>query len=194
MNYDDDVYDTFNERLSNMVIYDIADDTIDDRSNGSNGSNDSNDSNGSNDKRLFSENYLHELPADIQMDIMVLSQKTYRNIVIKCVKHILNFDRSVISKKLNRHMRKFVFTIRDIEYINNKNKKVIERYRCDISKYVDKLQNSLVSHINKFIKHYSINYIRNILCIDDLEEYGSYEKELYTTIILKSYILNFIEI
>jgi len=186
MDYDDDVYDTFNERLSNMMIYDIADDISDDISDDK-----SNESNG---KRLFSQNYLHELPHDIQLDIMVLSQKTYCKIVIKCEKHILNFDKSVISKKLNRHMCKFVFTIRDVEYINNRNKKVIERYRGVISNYVEKLQNSLVSHINKFIKHYSINYIRDILYIDDLEEYGSYEKELYTNIILKSYVLKFIEI
>jgi len=91
-------------------------------------------------------------------------------------------------------MCKFVFTIRDVEYINNRNKKVIERYRGVISNYVEKLQNSLVSHINKFIKHYSINYIRDILCIDYLEDYGSYEKELYTNIILKSYVLKFVEI
>jgi hypothetical protein len=189
MDYDDDVYDTFNERLSNMMIYDITDDITDDIADDK-----SNGSNGSNGKRLFSQNYLHELPHDIQLDIMVLSQKTYCKIVIKCEKHILNFDKSVISKKLNRHMCKFVFTIRDVEYINNRNKKVIERYRGVISNYVEKLQNSLVSHINKFIKHYSINYIRDILYIDDLEEYGSYEKELYTNIILKSYVLKFIEI
>lgn len=192
MDYDDDVYDTFNERLSNMMIYDIAYDIADDTSKGSNGSN---------GKRLFSQNYLHELPHDIQLDIMVLSQKTYCKIVIKCEKHILNFDKSVISKKLNRHMRKFVFTIRDVEYIihdvdyiYNKNKKIMERYRGVISNYIKKLNNSLLSHINKFIKHYSINYIRDILCIDDIEEYGSYERELYTNIIFKSYILDFNEI
>ena len=182
MDYEHDVYDTFNERLSNLMIYDIEDDT-------------SNENNCNDDvKRLFSENYLHELPHDIQLDIMVLSKKTYCKILIKCEKHILNFDKSVISKKLNRHMYKFVFMIHDVESINNKNKKIIELYRGVISNYVEKLHNSLVSHINKFIKHYSINYIRDILCIDDLEEYGSYEKELYTNIILKSYALKFHEI
>ena len=186
MDYDDDVNDTFNERLSNMMIYDISDDISDDIADDV--------SNGSNDKRLFSENYLHELPVDIQLDIIVLSQKTYCKIEIRCEKHIIQFNKSVISKKLNRHMKKFVFTIRNVEYINNRNRRVIDRYRSVISNYVDKLQNSLISHIHKFIKHYSINYIRNILCIDDMEDYGSYEKELYTKTILKSYVLKFVEI
>ena len=143
--------------------------------------------------RLFSENYLHELPKEIQMCIMDLSKKVYCNIEIRCSKHILHYDKSIISKKLNRKMRKFVYTIYNVEYIDNPNtyKHVVHLYRDILCNYTNKIEFAIQSHINNCIKYHPINYIRDIFLLDDGDNISGYEKYIYEAMIKRSYTFVF---
>ena len=159
--------------------------------------------------QIFYENYLHELPNEIQMHIIDLSKKNYCDLKIICKKHNIFFDKSIISKKLNKYIIcKFVYTIKNIEYVENPDEDLIgyTNMISNICNYKDMIIDSLKSHIKKFIKYYPQKYIRKILYNYDiydaeelykrdylnsydtaLEEYGCYEKALYTEILLKSY-------
>lgn len=139
--------------------------------------------------RLFYENYLHELPKEIQTNIMDLSKKVYCNIEIRCAKHILYYDKSIISIKLNRKLLKFVYTIYNVEYIDNTNanNRVDHLYSNILCNYRDKINFAIQSHINKCIKYHPINYIRDILLLDDSDNVCGYEKDIYEAMIKRSY-------
>lgn len=122
---------------------------------------------------------------------------------------------------MNRHMRKFAYMIKNIDYVDNSNENIDGLYHNVSSEtvddvlynYTEKINTAMKSHIKNFIKNYPVNYIRNILFTDDenisnkaeefytrdypnscktaLIEYGCYEKALYTEIVFKSYILVF---
>jgi hypothetical protein len=90
-------------------------------------------------------------------------------------------------------MRKFVYTIYNVEYIDNPNtyKHVVHLYRDILCNYTNKIEFAIQSHINNCIKYHPINYIRDIFLLDDGDNVSGYEKYIYEAMIKRSYTFVF---
>jgi len=143
---------------------------------------------------MFEENYLHDIPKDIQEMIMDISKRRYCDIYISFWNNYINTRDSFISKRMNRNILKYSQTIKNVEidsvqYVN------IESYALAILK----------SHITRLVSNLKKAVIRKILYDNDIydakityeKNYASeaseasaiddYEKELLIEIIYYNY-------
>ena len=65
---------------------------------------------------IFSENYLHELPEEIQKDIIKLSKKRKCNIVYNFYNEEICLINHLIATDINDKILNFTYTLKDIEY------------------------------------------------------------------------------
>ena len=106
---------------------------------------------------MFEENYLHDIPRDIQEMIMDISKRRYCDIYISYWNNYSNMKDSFISKRMNRKILKYSQTIKNVEidsgqYLN------IESYALA----------TLKSHITKLVSNLKKAAIRKILYDNDI--------------------------
>jgi hypothetical protein len=115
---------------------------------------------------MFKENYLHDIPKDIQEMIMDISKRRYCDIYISFWNNYINTRDSFISKRMNRNILKYSQTIKNVEidsvqYVN------IESYALAILK----------SHITRLVSNLKKAAIRKILYDNDIYDAKiTYEK------------------
>jgi hypothetical protein len=115
---------------------------------------------------MFEENYLHDIPKDIQEMIMDISKRRYCDIYISFWNNYINTRDSFISKRMNRNILKYSQTIKNVEidsvqYVN------IESYALAILK----------SHITRLVSNLKKAAIRKILYDNDIYDAKiTYEK------------------
>jgi hypothetical protein len=115
---------------------------------------------------MFEENYLHDIPTDIQEMIMDISKRRYCDIYISFWNNYINTRDSFISKRMNRNILKYSQTIKNVEidsvqYVN------IESYALAILK----------SHITRLVSNLKKAAIRKILYDNDIYDAKiTYEK------------------
>jgi hypothetical protein len=140
---------------------------------------------------VFTDNYLHEMPYDIQLLIVEYSKCKYHNICVNVATNsTLNKRRMYVSKRMHKKIMNLKYCYKNVE-INSL--EFIDRYKTAFF--------SLKNHIRDIISNLKIEQIRDILsynCILDANYvykmiYGDriniidYERELLLEIILNMY-------
>jgi hypothetical protein len=140
---------------------------------------------------MFEENYLHDIPRDIQEMIMDISKRRYCDIYISFWNNYSNTKDSFISKRMNRNILKYSQTIKNVE-IDSEQYTNIESYALTILK----------SHITRLVSNLKKAAIIKILYDNDIydakitykKKYASdtgiiddYEKALLIEIIYNNY-------
>jgi dGTP triphosphohydrolase len=140
---------------------------------------------------MFEENYLHDIPRDIQEMIMDISKRRYCDIYISFWNNYSNTKDSFISKRMNRNILKYSQTIKNVEIDS-------EQY-LNIESYASA---TLKSHITQLVSNLKKAAIRKILYDNDIydakitykKKYASdtgiiddYEKALLIEIIYYNY-------
>ena len=111
---------------------------------------------------IFSENYLHELPEEIQKDIIKLSKKRKCNIVYNFFNEEICLINHLIATDINDKILNFRYTLKDIEYdVQDENYKYF--YDKYLRIYYFKVLDALQEYINEIVSNYSIDIIRNIM-------------------------------
>jgi hypothetical protein len=108
-------------------------------------------------KEMFKENYLHDIPRDIQEMIMDISKRRYCYIYISYWTNYSNAKNSFISKRMNRAILKYSETIKNVE-IDSQQYVNIESYALSILK----------SHITRLVSNLKKTAIRKILYDNDI--------------------------
>jgi len=109
---------------------------------------------------IFTDNYLHELPEEIQKDIIKLSKKRKCNIVYNFYNEEICFINHLIDTDINDKILNFIFILKDIEYdVEDENYKYF--YDKYLRIYHFKVLDALQEYINEIISNYSIDIIRN---------------------------------
>ena len=117
-------------------------------------------------KIMFEENYLHDIPRDIQEMIMDISKRRYCDIYISFWNNYSNTKDSFISKRMNRNILKYSQTIKNVE-IDSEQFVNIESYASAILK----------SHITRLVSNLKKPAIRKILYDNDIYDAKiTYEK------------------
>ena len=140
---------------------------------------------------MFEENYLHDIPRDIQEMIMDISKRRYCDIYISFWNNYSNTKDSFISKRMNRNILKYSQTIKNVE-IDSEQYLNIESYaltilKSHITRLVSNLKKAAIIKIlydNDIYDAkitYKKKYSRNTGIIDD------YEKALLIEIIYNNY-------
>ena len=140
---------------------------------------------------MFEENYLHDIPRDIQEMIMDISKRRYCDIYISYWNNYSNTKDSFISKRMNRNILKYSQTIKNVE-IDSEQYLNIESYasatlKSHITQLVSNLKKAAIRKIlydNDIYDAkitYKKKYARNTGIIDD------YEKALLIEIIYNNY-------
>jgi hypothetical protein len=140
---------------------------------------------------MFEENYLHDIPRDIQEMIMDISKRRYCDIYISFWNNYSNTKDSFISKRMNRNILKYSQTIKNVE-IDSEQYTNIESYaltilKSHITRLVSNLKKAAIIKIlydNDIYDAkitYKKKYARNTGIIDD------YEKALLIEIIYNNY-------
>lgn len=101
---------------------------------------------------MFEENYLHDIPRDIQEMIMDISKRRYCDIYISYWNNYSNTKDSFISKRMNRNILKYSQTIKNVEIDSGKYLN-IESYALA----------TLKSHITRLVSNLKKAAIRKIL-------------------------------
>ena len=115
---------------------------------------------------MFEENYLHDIPRDIQEMIMDISKRRYCDIYISFWNNYSNTRDSFISKRMNRNILKYSQTIKNVE-IDSEQFVNIESYASAILK----------SHITRLVSNLKKPAIRKILYDNDIYDAKiTYEK------------------
>jgi hypothetical protein len=115
---------------------------------------------------MFEENYLHDIPRDIQEMIMDISKRRYCDIYISFWNNYSNTRDSFISKRMNRNILKYSQTIKNVE-IDSEQFVNIESYSLAILK----------SHITRLVSNLKKPAIRKILYDNDIYDAKiTYEK------------------
>jgi len=115
---------------------------------------------------MFEENYLHDIPRDIQEMIMDISKRRYCDIYISFWNNYSNTRDSFISKRMNRNILKYSQTIKNVE-IDSEQCVNIEIYSLAILK----------SHITRLVSNLKKPAIRKILYDNDIYDAKiTYEK------------------
>ncbi len=140
---------------------------------------------------VFTDNYLHEMPNDIQLLIVEYSKCKYHNIYVNVATNsTLNKRKMYVSKRMHKKIMNLKYCYKNVE-INSL--EFIDRYKTAFF--------SLKNHIRDIISNLKIDKIRDILsynCILDANYvykmiYGDriniidYERELLLEIILNMY-------
>ena len=116
---------------------------------------------------MFEENYLHDIPWDIQEMIMDISKRRYCDIYISFWNNYSNTRDSFISKRMNRNILKYSQTIKNVE-IDSEQFVNIESYSLAILK----------SHITRLVSNLKKPAIRKILYDNDIYDAKiTYEKK-----------------
>ena len=106
---------------------------------------------------MFEENYLHDIPRDIQEMIMDISKRRYCDIYISYWNNYSNTKDSFISKRMNRNILKYSQTIKNVEIDS-------EQY-LNIESYASA---TLKSHITQLVSNLKKAAIRKILYDNDI--------------------------
>ena len=106
---------------------------------------------------MFKENYLHDIPKDIQEMIMDISKRRYCDIYISYWNNYSNAKNSFISKRMNRTILKYSETIKNVE-IDSEQYANIESYALS----------TLKSHIRRLVSNLKKTAIRKILYDNDI--------------------------
>ena len=115
---------------------------------------------------MFEENYLHDIPRDIQEMIMDISKRRYCDIYISFWNNYSNTRDNFISKRMNRNILKYSQTIKNVE-IDSEQFVNIESYASAILK----------SHITRLVSNLKKPAIRKILYDNDIYDAKiTYEK------------------
>jgi hypothetical protein len=111
---------------------------------------------------IFIENYLHELPEEIQKYIIKLSKKRKCNIVYNFYNEEICLINDLIATDINDKILNFKYTLKDIEYdLEYENYKYFhDKYLCN---YYFKVLDALQEYINEIVSNYSIDIIRNFI-------------------------------
>ncbi len=116
---------------------------------------------------MFEENYLHDIPRDIQEMIMDISKRRYCDIYISFWNNYSNTKDSFISKRMNRAILKYSKTIKNVE-IDSEQYVNIESYALA----------TLKSHITRLVSNLKKAAIRKILYDNDIYDAKiTYKKE-----------------
>jgi hypothetical protein len=111
---------------------------------------------------IFTENYLHELPEEIQKDIIKLSKKRKCNIVYNFYNEEICLINHLIATDINDKILNFKYILKDIEYDVED-----EHYKYFYDKYLRiyyfKVLDVLQEYINDIVSNYSIDIIRNFM-------------------------------
>jgi len=111
---------------------------------------------------IFTENFLHELPEEIQKDIIKLSKIRKCNIIYTFYNEEICFINHLITTDINDKILNFTYTLKDIEYnIEDENHKYFHDKYLRI--YYFKILNALQEYINEIVSNYSIDTIRKIM-------------------------------
>ena len=116
---------------------------------------------------MFEENYLHDIPRDIQEMIMDISKRRYCDIYISFWNNYSNTRDNFISKRMNRNILKYSQTIKNVE-IDSEQFVNIESYSLAILKL----------HITRLVSNLKKPAIRKILYDNDIYDAKiTYEKK-----------------
>ena len=111
---------------------------------------------------IFTGNFLHELPEEIQKYIIKLSKKSKCNIVYSSENEEICIIYHLIAADINDKILDFKYTIKDIEYdVEDENYKYF--YDKYLSIYYFKVLDALQEYINEIVSNYSIDIIRNFM-------------------------------
>jgi len=111
---------------------------------------------------IFTENYFHELPEEIQKDIIKLSKKRKCNIVYSFYNEEICFINNLIATDINDKILEFTYTLKDIEYdVEDENYKYF--YDKYLRIYYFKILDVLQEYINNIVSNYSIDIIQNLM-------------------------------
>jgi len=119
---------------------------------------------------MFEENYLHDIPKDIQEMIMDISKRRYCDIYISYWNNYSNAKDSFISKRMNRAILKYSETIKNIE-IDSEQYANIESYALS----------TLKSHIRRLVSNLKKTAIRKILYDNDIYDAKITYKKKYAS-------------
>ena len=106
---------------------------------------------------MFFENYLHDIPRDIQEMIMDISKRRYCDIYISFWNNCKNTNCGFVSKRMNRNITKYGKTIKNVE--------------IDSEQYANREREALVilkSHITQLVSNLKKERIRKILYDNDI--------------------------
>lgn len=111
---------------------------------------------------IFTGNFLHELPEEIQKDIITLSKKRKCNIVYSFENNEICFINHLIVPDINDKIIDFKYTMKNIEYdVEDENYKYF--YDKYLRIYYFKVLDALQEYINEIVSNYSIDIIRNFM-------------------------------
>ena len=119
---------------------------------------------------MFEENYLHDIPRDIQEMIMDISKRRYCDIYISFWNNYSNTKDSFISKRMNRNILKYSQTIKNVE-IDSEQYTNIESYALTILK----------SHITRLVSNLKKAAIIKILYDNDIYDAKITYKKKYAS-------------
>jgi len=106
---------------------------------------------------MFFENYLHDIPSDIQEMIMDISKRRYCDIYISFWNNCKNTNCGFVSKRMNRNITKYGKTIKNVE--------------IDSEQYANREREALAilkSHITRLVSNLKKERIRKILYDNDI--------------------------
>lgn len=106
---------------------------------------------------MFYENYLHDIPRDIQEMIMDISKRRYCDIYISFWNNCKNTNCSFVSKRMNRNITKYSKTIKNVV--------------IDSVQYANRERDTLAilkSHITHLVSNLKKERIRKILYDNDI--------------------------
>jgi len=140
---------------------------------------------------IFTENYLHEIPKDIQLLIIDYSKRTYYDIkVYVSTISNLNNRKKYVSKRMHKKIMKLTYSIKNVEKYSHK---FIDRYKTSffaLKKHIRNIISNL--KIEKIQEIFSYNYIFNSkqvykMFYGDRDNILDYDRELLLEIILNMY-------
>ena len=108
---------------------------------------------------IFSENFLHELPEEIQKEIIKLSKKRKCKVVYYAKNEEVCFINHLIDIDINKKILDFKYTIEGIEYdVEDENCEYF--YDKYLHIYYFKVLDALQEYINEIVSNSSIDTIR----------------------------------
>ena len=143
---------------------------------------------------LFVDNYLHEIPADIQMLIITYSKQRYYDIYVTVSTNSnLKKRREFVSKSMHKKIMKLSYYHKNVwtysSIFCDRYKNAFFTLKEYIRGIISKLENS---HINEILLYNNIHNAKNVYKIfyGDRKNIIDYERELLLEYILNMYKTN----